>query len=72
MNLNNLAMIEEQNLRLREENELLRRALSETDCGYRLIQQRDEFAKLIDFGKTIGNRENGGVDNIGNLMDYGC
>ncbi|MCX5864103.1 MAG: ATP-binding protein [Deltaproteobacteria bacterium] len=53
MNLNNLAMIEEQNLRLREENELLRRALSETDCGYRLIQQRDEFAKLIDFGKTI-------------------
>lgn len=53
MSRDNLTILENQNLRLREENDLLRRAVNETECGHSLIQQRDEFAKLIELGKTI-------------------
>ncbi len=53
MDHDNLAKLENQNLRLLEENDLLRRTLNETECGYNLIQQRDEFAKLIELGKAI-------------------
>lgn len=53
MNRDNLTILENQNLRLREENDLLRRAVNVTECGHSLIQQRDEFAKLIKLGKTI-------------------
>jgi len=53
MHLDNLAILENQNLHLREENILLRRALDETEYGQSLVQQRDEFAKLITLGKAI-------------------
>lgn len=53
MNRDNLTILENQNLRLREENDLLRRAVNVTECGHSLNQQRDEFAKLIDLGKAV-------------------
>ncbi|OGQ85506.1 MAG: hypothetical protein A2512_00595 [Deltaproteobacteria bacterium RIFOXYD12_FULL_56_24] len=53
MHHDNLAILEEKNLCLREENALLRRSLKETGCGHGLIQQRDEFTKLIEIGKVI-------------------
>ncbi len=53
MHHDNLAKLENQNLRLLEENDLLRRTLNETEYGHSLIQQRDEFAKLIELGKAI-------------------
>jgi len=48
-----LAILEEQNLRLREENELLRQALDGTECGRQLLHQRDKFTRLIKLGKDI-------------------
>ncbi len=38
---------------LREDNKLLLSALEKTECGKKLLQQREEFSLLLDVGKQI-------------------
>jgi PAS domain S-box-containing protein len=46
-------LFQEDNVRLRKENELLREALNQTECGNKLIQQRDELSQFVQLGKAI-------------------